>query len=159
MAAQFQVREWGEMSQPPNLTDQQWGITSLLGVVLVVMALLQAIGFGDFKDWLDSIGLGAPATWAVVIIVAELWAALSFFKLPLMNGFRMIGAWLAILVSGFWFIENLRLVSEGKAGVLASSGFFGKYLTQSPGWWTVIEVTVLLLWVVYSLRLTTWSKS
>ncbi len=162
MAAQYQLRwnkDWGKMTTPTGLTDQEWGITSVLGVVLLVMALLQLIGFGVFRDWLSSVGFSGPAVWAVVIIVAEVWAAFGFFKLPLMNGFRAIGAWLTILVSGFWFIENMRLVSEGQAGVLANSGFFGKFLTQSPGWWTAVEVTVLLLWVVYSLRLTAWSNN
>ena len=160
MAVQAQLKGWTEMVDPPKLTIRQWNIAGLAGVVLIVAAILQAIGFGDFRDWLESIGFGSPAVWAVGIIVAELWAAAGFFKLPLMTGFRMIGALLAILVAGFWFIQNLRLVSEGAAGELANSGFFGKFLQQSPGWWTVIEVTALLLLVVYSLRLTSgWSET
>lgn len=160
MATRVQVSGWTEMADPPNLTSQQWNLTGLLGVVLIVMAILQLIGFSDFKDWIDSIGLSGPAVWAVVIIIAEVAAAVGFFKLRLSFGLRMLSAWLAILVSGFWFVENLRLVSEGKAGHVANSGFFGKYLHQSPSWWTVIEVTVLLFWVVYSLELTkaSWSK-
>lgn len=159
MAVQAQLKGWTEMVDPPKLTTRQWNIAGLVGVVLIVMALLQAIGFGDFRDYLESIGLGAPAVWAVGIIVAELWAASGFFRLPLMTGFRIVGALLAIAVAGFWFVENLRLVSDGAAGDLASSGFFGRFLEQSPGWWTVTEVTALLVLVVYSLRLTTrWSK-
>ncbi len=154
MAAQVQLKGWTEMAAPAKLSNQQWNVTGLLGVVLIVMAILQVIGFSDFKDWFDSLGFGAPSLWAVVLIVAEVWAALGFFKLKLMNGFRAISMILAILVGGFWFVENLRLVSEGKAGQLMNSGFFGKYLHQSPGWWTVIEVTVFLFWIVYSLRLT-----
>ena len=160
MAVQAQLKGWTEMKNPPKLSTREWNITGLVGVVLIVMALLQAIGFTDFKDYLESIGLGSPVVWAVGIIVAELWAASNFFKLPLMTGFRIVGALLAIGVAGFWFVQNIRLVSEGAAGELSSSGFFGKFLEQSPGWWTVIEVTALLFLVVYGLGLTTgWSKS
>lgn len=157
MAARVQLKGWGTMAAPAKLSNQQWNITGVLGVVLVVMAILQVIGFSDFKNWLDGVGFGAPAVWAVVLIIAEVWAALGLFKLRMMTGLRMVSGALAILVAGFWFVENLRLVSEGKAGEVANSGFFGKYLTQSPGWWTVIEVTVLLFWVIYALRLT-WSE-
>lgn len=159
MAVQAQLKGWTQMAGPPKLTTREWNIAGLVGVVLIVAAILQAVGFGDFRDWIESIGLGSPAVWAVAIIIAELWAAAGMFKLPLMTGFRMVSGLLAILVAGFWFIQNLRLVSEGAAGDLANSGFFGKFLQQSPGWWTVIEVTVFLFLVVYSLRLTTdWSK-
>lgn len=155
--ARAQLKGWTEMGTPPKLTSQQWNLCSLLGVILAVMALLQIISFGDFKDWLDSVGFGAPAVWAVSLIVAELWAALGFFKLPLMNGFRTVSGWLAIAVGGFWFLENLRLVSEGAADQVTNSGFFGKYLHQTPSWWTVLEVSILLFWILYCVRLM-WHK-
>lgn len=148
------------MADPPRLTARDWNVAGLVGVVLLVMALLQAISFGDFTNWLSGIGLGSENIWAVGIIVAEIWAAVGFFKLPLMNGFRMVSSLLALAVAGFWFVQNLRLVSEGASGELQSSGFFGGFLEQSPGWWTVIGVTVFLILVVYSLRLTSgWSKT
>ncbi|MBI2285602.1 hypothetical protein HYU82_02155 [Candidatus Saccharibacteria bacterium] len=159
MAVQAQLKGWTEMTDPPKLSTREWNITGLVGVVLIVMAVLQVIGFGDFRDWLESIGLGSPAVWAVGIIVAELWAAVGFFKLPVMTGFRMVSGLLAILVAGFWFVQNLRLVSEGAAGELSSSGLFGKFLEQSPGWWTVIEVSALLFLVAYGVNLASgWSK-
>lgn len=158
MTARATAKGWTKMADPPKLTTQQWNTVGLLGVVLVVMAVLQAISFNDFKDWLSGIGLDSPAVWAVGLIVAEVLAAVSLFKLPLMNGARMFSGLLALLVAGFWFIQNLRLVSDGAAGQLTSSGLFGGYLEQSPGWWTVIEVTVLLLWAAYSVRLTSWTK-
>ena len=154
IVAQSQFKGWGKMVDPPKLTSQQWNLAGLLGVVLIVMAVLQIISFSDFKDWLSQVGIDSPATCAVILIVAELWAALGFFKLKLMLGFRAISALLAVLVSGFWFVENLRLVSEGQAGTLTSSGFFGGFLEQSPGWLTVIESALLLFWVIYTLNLT-----
>lgn len=159
MAVQAQIKGWTKMADPPKLSMQQWNVIGLVGVVFIVAAILQAVSFNDFKDWLASIGLESPAVWASAIIVAELWAAVGLFKLPLMNGFRLVSGILAILVAGFWFIQNIRLVSEGASGELANSGFFGRFLQQSPGWWTVIEVTAFLLLVVYSLRLTKWPQS
>ena len=160
MVIQDQISGWTKMENPPKLTNRQWYVTSLLGVVFLVAALLQAISFGDFEDWLTSLGFGSATLWAVGIIVAEVWAALGFFRLPLMNGFRKLSAWLAVLVGGFWFIQSLRLVSEGAAGNLQNSGYFGGYLTQTPSWWTVIGITAVLILTVYSLSLTEkgWSK-
>lgn len=160
MVIQDQLKGWTQMADPPKLTSRQWYITSLLGIVLLVAAVLQAVSFGDFKNWFDDLGFGAPALWAVGVIVTEVWAALGFFRLPLMNGFRKVSSWLAVLVSGFWFIQTLRLVSDGAAGELSNSGYFGGLLTQSPSWWTVIGVTAVLLLTVYSLKLTdkVWSK-
>lgn len=158
MAARSQVKGWTEMADPPKLSTQQWNFVGLLGVVLIVMAVLQAISFNDFADWLNSIGLGAENVWAVGLIAAEVLAAVGLFKLPLMAGFRMFSGLLALLVAGFWFIQNLRLISDGAAGQLPSSGLFGGFLEQTPGWWTVIMVTVLLLWTAYSVRLTSWTK-
>lgn len=156
MAVQAQLKGWSQMADPPKLTSMQWNVAGLTGVILIVMAILQVIGFGDFKDWLGSIGLGSPTTWAVCLIVAELIAAVGFFKLPLMNGLRLFSGALAVLVAGFWFIQNIRLVSDGAAGQVTNSGFFGKFLQQGPGWWTVIEATAFLILVVYSVSLTSW---
>src|SRR5262245_47411946 len=126
MAAQAQVSGWTKTVNPPKLSTAQWNLTGLLGVVFVVMAVLQAIGFSDFKDWLDAIGLGSPATWAVVLILAELLAAVGFFRLKLPKVVAALSSLAALLVAGFWFIENLRLVSEASGGELTNSGFFGK---------------------------------
>ena len=160
MVIEDQVKGWTKMEGPPKLSNRQWYITSFLGIVFLVAALLQAISFGDFEAWLESLGFGSSTLWAVGLIVAEVWAALGFFRLPLMNGFRKLSAWLAVLASGFWFVQSLRLVSEGAAGNLQNSGYFGGYLTQTPSWWTVIGITVVLLLTVHCLKLVDkgWSK-
>jgi hypothetical protein len=129
---------------------------ALPAVVLAVMAVLQIISFGKFKDWLDEIRVGWPAVVAVAIIVAELWGALSLLQINMNSMMRFLGVSLAVLVSGFWFIENLQVASSGGAGQLPNSGFFGKYLSQSPGWWTIVEVTILLFWIVYAAELLKW---
>jgi hypothetical protein len=68
---------------------------------------------------------------------------------------RFLGVSLAVLVAGFWFVENLYLTTTS-GGQLPSSGFFGKYLNQQPGWWTVIEVTLLLFWILFAAELLKW---
>jgi hypothetical protein len=125
-------------------------------IALAVMAVLQIISFGKFKDWLEEIRVGWPAVVAVVIIVAELWGALSLLQLSLNKMMRFLGVSLAVLVSGFWFIENLQIASSGGAGQLPNSGLFGNYLMQSPGWWTILEVSILLFWIVYAAELLKW---
>ncbi len=141
-------------SPMPKLSDQQWNNVSVLGIVLLVMAVSQLVSFNDFKGVLDGIGLGGPAAWAVAIIAAEVWAAATFFKVRLSGAFRLVGSLLAVLVAGFWFVENLYLIAGSSAGTVSNSGFFGQYLAQAPGWWTVLEVTVLLFWTVYAVNLT-----
>ncbi len=160
MAARAQSTGWSmEMMDPPRLSSRQWNMVGILGVVFIVMAVLQVIGFGDFKDWLKGVGLGGPTVWAVVLIVAELIAAAGFFKLRLSAFARMLSSLAALFVAGFWFVENLRLISAGKAAVVQNSGFFGKYLHQTPGWWTVVEVSILLFGVIYGLEVAQMARA
>lgn len=147
---------WGGSSDKPDLSQRQWALLAIPAIVLAVMAILQIISFGKFKDWLEEIRVGWPAVVAVVIILAEIWGAASLLNLSMNRMVRFLGVSLAVLVSGFWFIENLQLASSGGAGQLPNSGFFGNYLMQSPGWWTILGVSVLLFWVVYAAELLKW---
>src|SRR3954465_8734849 len=113
----------------PELSTTSWNLLALPAAVLVVMAVLQIISFGKFKDWLDQIHIGAPAVVAVVIIIAELLGAISLLRVPMQGMLRYIGVSLAVLVSGFWFIENLYLVTSSLSHSLQNSGLFGKYLS------------------------------
>lgn len=131
---------------------QQVDMSMLLAVVFLVMALLQLISFSAFRDWLSAAGFSATAAWAAVIVIVEVIAALGFVKLVLPPVAKMVSWISALAASGFWFYENLRLVSEGNTAHLASSGFFGKYLSQSPSWWTILEVSILLLWTLYAMQ-------
>jgi hypothetical protein len=147
---------WGGTGGKPGLTQRNWNMLAIPAIVLAVMAILQLVSFGKFKDWLEEIRVGWPAVVAVVVIIAELWGAFSLLQVGMSRMIRFIGISLAVLVSGFWFIENLQLAANGGAGQLPNSGLFGKYLTQSPGWWTILEVSILLFWVVYSAELLKW---
>jgi phosphatidylserine synthase len=134
---------------PPQLTTKRWSIAAIPAFILLIAAILQLISFNDFKEVLSSHGLPGPAAWAVAIIFAELWGAAGFFKWRLSVGFRAVAYTMAVLVAMFWFVHNLQLLATGAAEHLDNSGFFGRFLAQQPGWWTVAEVTVLLFWVLY----------
>jgi uncharacterized integral membrane protein len=140
-------------NQKPNISQTQWYVLAVPAIVLLLMAVLQIISFGKFKDWLTEIRVGWPAAAAVLIILAEILGAISLTQINMDRTLRFIGVSLAVLVSGFWFVENLQLASSGGAGQLPNSGFFGNFLTQSPGWWTIMEVTILLFWVIYAAEL------
>jgi hypothetical protein len=121
----------------------------LVGGLFLIMALLQLISFNDFKNNLSAAGFAGPTAWAVVIILAEIWASVGFLKIPLSAALRMVSYGLAVLVAGFWFIYNLQLISTGVGEQLKGSGFFGRFLTQGPGWWTAVEVSLILFLVIY----------
>src|SRR5437868_855261 len=126
--AQAKSKGWNiQPVDPPVLNTEQWATASLLGLVLIIMAVLQLIGFSDFKDILSNEGLPGPAAWAILIIIAELWGTANFFRLRLSRGFRAVSAFLAVAVSGFWFVHVLQLVSGGASSTMTSTGLFGKY--------------------------------
>jgi hypothetical protein len=137
----------------PALSTLEWGLAAVPAVVLLAMAILQLISFADFRDLLQAMGFAGATAWAVCIIVAELWGAAGFFKWRLSSAFRYVSYTMAVLAAGFWFVNNLQLVSNGMASKLDNSGFFGRFLPQKPSWWTVIEVTILLYWVIYKVKL------
>ena len=138
---------------PPNLGRQHSGMVNLLGLVFVAMAICQLISFNEFEIILALGGLSSDMPWAIMLILAELLAAVGFFRLHISHMLRVSSAISALDVSGFWFILNVKLISEGMAGLLPNIGFFGDFLAQSPGWWTTVETTILFLWVVYALDL------
>jgi len=150
---------WGGTSDKPELSQMHWNVLALPAIALTVMAILQIISFGKFKDWLDGVGVGWPAVVAVVVIVAELWGALSLLQVGIGRAWRWVGLTMAVLVSGFWFVENITQATNGAITQAPNSGFFGKYLTQTPGWWTIVEISLLLFWVVYSAELLRWNRN
>src|SRR3954451_8663380 len=103
---------WSGGARTPEATSRQWNLLAIPAAVLAVMAILQIISFGQFKNWLDSIRIGWPTAVAVVIIIAELIGAVSLLRMPLNAMLRFWGIALAVLVAGFWFIENLYLTTS-----------------------------------------------
>ncbi len=150
MSAKYvQSKGWPiKAADPPNVSSTVWALAAVSGVVLLLMAILQLSSFTDFENALSAAGLTSPGFWAFVVIIAELWGAAGFFKLKLSLGFRNVSYALAILIAGFWFINIVQLTASGGAEHLTNSGLFGRFLAQTPGWWTVIEVSILLFWVV-----------
>lgn len=147
---------WSGGANTPELSQNQWNLLAIPAAVLAVMAVLQIISFGRFKDWLDSIGVGWTAVVAVVLIIAELWGAVSLLRVPMSSMLRFLGLSLGVLAVGFWFIENLYVVSNGIADRIAGSDYFGRYLSQTAGWWTVIEVAIMLYLLVWAAEIIKW---
>lgn len=145
--------KWSQDTTLPRLSNRHWGLLALPAVILVLMAILQIVSFSDFRDFLDEIGVGGPTATGIILIIIELWGAASLLRVGLSRAFRTVGLGLAILAVGFWFIENIYLATSGAAGQLPNSGYFGGYLTQSPGWLTVFEASAILFWVVYGAEL------
>jgi hypothetical protein len=147
---------WSGGATTPGLNQAQWNALAIPAAILAVMAILQLISFGKFKDWLDGVGIGWSAIVAIVLIVGELWGAVSLLRVPMSAMVRFFGLTLSVLVTGFWFVENLYQVSSNSVGAVQNSGYFGRYLTQTPGWWSVVEATVLLFWILYAAELLKW---
>lgn len=149
--AEQHLQDWSDkFEDPPKLNQADSWLAGLVAAVLLVMAILQVVSFTDFKGSLGGLGLSTPETWALVLIVAEVWAAVGFLRLKLHGLIRFFSAVFAVFVAGFWFVQSLQVVSSGAE--LANQGFFGKYLTQTPGWWTVIEASLLLFATLHILN-------
>lgn len=148
------LTRWATTSQkPPKLTERQWNNVGLLGIVFLVMAVLQVWSFSVFKDWLTTTGISGASSWAVIIILVEVLAATGLFKIGLSYMTRVITAGAVVLTSGFWFIETVRLISGSYLDTLKNSGYLGRFLQQTPGWWTIVEATILLAWSMYAIDL------
>ena len=142
-------RHWTVVAvAPPTLSPQLRLLSNTLGLVFVLASSLQIIGFQDFINNLSSQGLDGARYWGGAIIFTELWAAASFFKIPLSPLFRTFSNSLAIVVAGYWFLQILRIMSDN-FNISKNANFFGKYLTQHAGWWTLLESGIFLLLVLH----------
>jgi hypothetical protein len=149
-------RRWTPVAiEPPALTDKQWYLSSLVGVILVVAAFLQIFSFQDFSNNFSAMGLSSANWWAGGVLLAEIWGAASFFKIRLSWLFRKFSNFFAIAVAGFWFFESVRQVAMAPDEVspLNTMNYFGRFLAQAPGWWPVIEITAFAFLVVYALEI------
>ncbi len=147
---------WSGGTATPELTQMHWNLLAIPAAVLAVMAVLQIASFGTFKDLLNMAGIGWAVGTAVILIILELWGALSLLRIPMNRMWRFLGLSLAVLAVGFWFVENLYFVTSNLAMTLGNSGYFGKYLAQTPGWWSVVEASIMLFWLVYAAELIKW---
>src|SRR3989338_1764107 len=153
--AEQQIKDWSQtFANPPKLNQQATINVGLLSVIFLVMVVLQLASFNDFKFALGGLGItSSPETMAVILIVAEVWAALGFLKIRLHGLIRFFSGFFAVFAAGFWFLASAQIVTSLNVSQIFNSGFFGKYLAQQPGWWTILEASVFLFWVVYALRL------
>jgi hypothetical protein len=147
-------QSWPVAQQPPTLTNNQWYLMSFIGIIFFLAATLQIIGFQNFSDNLASMGLSSSNWWGGAIVFTELWAAASFFKIRLSWLFRKFSNFFALTVAGFWFFESVRqaAMAPDEISPISNMNYFGHFLSQAPGWWTVIESTVFILVILYTLE-------
>lgn len=149
-------RRWTPVAiEPPALTNRQWYLSSLAGTIFIVAAFLQIISFQDFCNNLDTAGLSSANWWGGAIVFTELWAAAGFFKIRLSWLFRKFSNFFAVAVTGFWFFESVRqaAMAPDEVSPLGTMDYFGRFLAQAPGWWTVIEITAFSFLVLYALEI------
>jgi hypothetical protein len=150
------LKNWTDnYKQPPKLNQNQRVATNALVIVFLVMAILQLASFNDFKMALSDMGVhSGTAAWAYGVIVAEVVAAIGLLGVKMNGIVRGLGRVAAVLASGFWFLLTLQAVTsmDENSVAIANTGYFGKYMIQAPGWWTVIEVTALMLGTIYALE-------
>jgi hypothetical protein len=134
--------------EPPALNNHQWAAAAVVGAVLLAMALAQILSIREFQDNFALQDMPATPVLAVLLILAELWAAAGFFQIRLSPLFRRASNGLALLVGLFWLTWILYLLSSL---FKYSANFFGGFLHQQPGFWPVFEAIALLLLMVYVL--------
>ncbi len=149
------LKRWkDEYAKPAALNQNQHAAVNALAVLFLVMAVLQVASFTEFKGALHDLGLTrAPEAWAIGLIVAEAWGALGLLSVKMHGLMRAVGRFGAVLAAGFWFIASLEAVT-GMETAVGNMGYFGKYLSQTAGWWTVLEATIVMIWTVYALEIT-----
>jgi hypothetical protein len=138
-------RRWTAVPvDPPVLTDLQWGVAGLVGLVLILMAVAQILSIKDFEENFALQGFTETRLLSVIVILAELWAAAGLFKIRLSRLFRKVSNGAALLVGLFWFSWTAYSVT----GLIHYSGnFFGRFAGQLPGWVTIIE-TLVVVWLI-----------
>jgi len=149
-------RRWTPVAiEPPTLSNNQWYLSSIVGIVLIAAAFLQIFSFQDFSNNFSDMGLSSANWWAGAVLLAEIWGAASFFKIRLSWLFRKFSNFFAIAVAGFWFFESVRqaAMAPDELSPLDTMNYFGRFLAQAPGWWSVIEITAFSFLVLYALEM------
>src|SRR4051812_11678671 len=129
-------RRWTAVAvAAPDISRKQWWLANILGIVLLSMAALQIISIKEFEENFGIQGINNVRLLAALVIGAELWAAAGFFQMKLSPLFRRFSYALALIVGMFWLIWESYLNSQVFG---FSANFFGKYLSQVPGFGAVV---------------------
>lgn len=149
------LSRWSRVyNTPAKLNQNQTVAVNALVILFLVMAVLQLASFNEFKAALESLGLNnGTDAWAVVVVIAEVWAALGLVAIRMNGLLRAAGRMFAVFASGFWLVLTLQAV-VGTDEQVANNAFFGKYLTHQPGWLTVVGVSLVMYWTVWALEAT-----
>ncbi len=126
-------------------------LRSVLGGVFTAMALGQAVSFAQMPEILSAYGLvsGAGATVPAVSLTAgELVCGVWFLARPRSRAIAPV--WVYTAVSVVW--AGLAVQAYARAVVVSNCGRFGRYLSQSLGWFVLLQDGLLLVYAAVLLR-------
>jgi hypothetical protein len=134
---------------PPKLSEQQWQLAGLLGLLLATMAITQLLTFTSFVEDLQSIGLKAATFFGAAIIFIELWAVAACLKIRLSGLFRLFSAGWLVVSFGFWLVVAFQAFDPHDDKPLY---MWGNVVWLNINWLTISMLLVLLLVSVYIAR-------
>ncbi len=108
-----------------------------LGILLLLMALGQALSFGDFTAAIETYRIAGPLVTplSALVVLAELvgGAALLAPDMPT----RRLGAAVTLAVATFWAVLAVQAFARGL--VVPNCGCFGRWASQELRWWVLLE--------------------
>lgn len=123
----------------------------VLGAVFLAMAVGQLASFGEMSAILAAYRLvdgGVATALAVALIGGELVAGAWFLARPRSRALTPV--WVFTAVSVVWAALAVQAYARGLT--VANCGCFGLYLTQSLGWFVLVQDTLLLGYAAVLLR-------
>lgn len=102
-----------------------------LAVLLLAMALGQALSLRQFVDAIDSYRFGAAPLVAAILLAGELFAGIGLL-LPLPRT-RVVAGGIGLLVAALW--GSLALQAAVRGLTIPNCGCFGAFFAQGLSWW------------------------
>ena len=119
-----------------------------LAIVLLAMALGQSVSFDVFEAAIASYRVSPDslvAPLAALIIAAEAVVGAGLFT----RRYRRFAAVGAVIITAFWAALAAQAFARGL--VIGNCGCFGRYFSQSLGWWVLLQdayLVTLAVWVL-----------
>lgn len=125
-----------------------------LAVLLLLMALGQAVSFGDFTAAIDTyqVTAGAGALLAVALIAAEAVGGAALLA-PAGSPTRRHGGTVTAAVAIVWAALAAQAFARGL--VVPNCGCFGRFASQELRWWVLLEDVYFVaaaVWVAMAVR-------
>lgn len=114
-----------------------------LAGIMTLMVVAQLFSFDEFVTVADSFSVFGLSgmTFAVLVIVVELFSLPFLLGMALSRAFRWVSMLCVAVAMGLWLSVSITTINSSAESV----GFFGGVGTLTPGWWAVF---VSLLWSI-----------